>query len=221
MCINNKINYERNFAHAVDEILMLPWPTSNQRCLSLGNRAGAVMRGFLLVTSTKRFRSTRQRKWIPSVRRCPMPRFLISLWLRALHLTISCATFKVGHFLLLLFLVKTMLIRRIFNYAGTKGQPSFAKLFRYPQLVNSAVVANKSFFLGDRVEMKWNKMGNCVLLMTTTDVDSSGASYYGKQALHFLDTKGNSAMVQLREFFTMLNTLLTYFDANYPLLFCS
>ena len=45
--------------------------------------------------------------------------------------------------------------------------------------------------------MKWNKNGNCVLLLTTTDVDSSGASYYGKQTLHFLNTKGDSLMIQL------------------------
>jgi len=80
---------------------------------------------------------------------------------------------------------------------GTKGQPSFAKLFRYPNLNPAEVIANKSFFQGDHVEMKWNKAGTSVLLLTSTDVDSSGASYYGKQTLHYLDTKGNSAMVQL------------------------
>lgn len=61
----------------------------------------------------------------------------------------------------------------------------------------SGLIASKSFFQGDRVDMKWNKPGNSVLLMTSTDVDTSGASYYGKQALHFLDIKGTSAMVQL------------------------
>lgn len=81
--------------------------------------------------------------------------------------------------------------------AGAKGQPSFAKLFKYPNLNASGLVASKSFFQGDRVDMKWNKPGNCVLLMTSTDVDSTGASYYGKQTLHFLDVKGTSAMVQL------------------------
>lgn len=63
---------------------------------------------------------------------------------------------------------------------------SFLYLFSFP-LLN----------VGDRVEMKWNKNGNCVLLLTTTDVDSSGASYYGKQTLHFLNTKGDSLMIQL------------------------
>lgn len=80
---------------------------------------------------------------------------------------------------------------------GAKGQPSFAKLFKYPNFNQAGLIATKSFFQGDRVEMKWNKNGNCVLLLTTTDVDSSGASYYGKQTLHFLNTKGDSLMIQL------------------------
>lgn len=33
--------------------------------------------------------------------------------------------------------------------------------------------------------------------MTSTDVDASGASYYGKQALYFLSTKGDSCSVPL------------------------
>ena len=81
--------------------------------------------------------------------------------------------------------------------SGSKCQPSFAKLLKFPNLNVSGLVASKSFFQGDRVDMKWSKPGNCVLLMTSTDVDTSGASYYGKQTLHFLDVKGTSAMVQL------------------------
>jgi len=33
--------------------------------------------------------------------------------------------------------------------------------------------------------------------MTNTEVDKSGASYYGKQTLHHLNTKGETAMVML------------------------
>jgi translation initiation factor 2A len=33
--------------------------------------------------------------------------------------------------------------------------------------------------------------------MTSTEVDKSGSSYYGKQALHFISTKGETAMVLL------------------------
>lgn len=38
---------------------------------------------------------------------------------------------------------------------GVKGQPSVCKIFRYPSLDN--VVASKSFYQADRVEMMWNK----------------------------------------------------------------
>ena len=33
--------------------------------------------------------------------------------------------------------------------------------------------------------------------MTSTEVDKTGASYYGKQTLHYLSTKGETSMVML------------------------
>lgn len=45
--------------------------------------------------------------------------------------------------------------------------------------------------------MFWNNRGTEVLLMTSTDIDKTGASYYGKQTLHFISTKGDTAMVLL------------------------
>lgn len=45
--------------------------------------------------------------------------------------------------------------------------------------------------------MYWNNQGTNVLLMTSTEVDKTGASYYGKQTLHYLSTKGETAMVML------------------------
>lgn len=40
-------------------------------------------------------------------------------------------------------------------------------------------------------------LGTDVLVLTTTDVDKSGASYYGEQTLQFISTSGESGMVQL------------------------
>lgn len=48
--------------------------------------------------------------------------------------------------------------------------------------------------------MYWNNKGTNVLLLTSTEVDKSGASYYGKQSLHFLSTKGETAIVLLSEY---------------------
>ncbi|CAO1339026.1 unnamed protein product [Diamesa hyperborea] len=79
---------------------------------------------------------------------------------------------------------------------GAKGAPSMCRLFKYPNLETNPV-ASKSFFQADKVDMLWNKKGTGLLILTSTDVDQTGVSYYGKQALHFLSTNGNSFSVQL------------------------
>lgn len=83
-----------------------------------------------------------------------------------------------------------------FYVPGTKGAPSMCKIFQYPAVTQA--IACKSFFQADNVEMKWNKRGTGLLLLTSTEVDATGASYYGKMALHFLSTKGDSFAVQLK-----------------------
>jgi len=60
-------------------------------------------------------------------------------------------------------------------------------------------LASKSFFQADRVDIFWNDRGNSALVMTTMDVDKTGASYYGKQGLHYLSTKGETALVSLSD----------------------
>ena len=46
------------------------------------------------------------------------------------------------------------------------------------------------------VEMKWNSRGNTCLLLTSTDVDKTGQSYYGETSVYCLDTKGATAHLQ-------------------------
>lgn len=137
-------------------------------------------------------------KWIPSVKDLmQVSRLVITQHLQGiLHISSSVISKVRKNKQIKKKIIQSFII--CITCAGSKGQPSFAKLFKYPNLNPSGLVASKSFFQGDRVEMKWSKPGNCVLLMTSTDVDTSGASYYGKQTLHFLDVKGTSAMVQLR-----------------------
>jgi translation initiation factor 2A len=79
---------------------------------------------------------------------------------------------------------------------GVKGSPSMCRLFRYPNVATNPV-ASKSFSQADKVEMMWNKKGTGCLILTSMDVDSTGVSYYGKQALHFLETGGDSYSVPL------------------------
>ncbi|GAB0088846.1 Eukaryotic translation initiation factor 2A [Sergentomyia squamirostris] len=84
-----------------------------------------------------------------------------------------------------------------FYVPGTKGSPSMCKIYQYPSLNPAQAVSSKSFFQADKVEMMWNKRGTGLLLLTSMEVDQSNASYYGKQALHFMSTKGESFAVQL------------------------
>lgn len=93
-----------------------------------------------------------------------------------------------------------------FYTPGQKGAPSMCKIFKYPDLQAAQPIGCKSFFQADSVDLLWNKRGSGLLLLTSTEVDPSGASYYGKQALHFMTTKGDSFAVQLSEYcWTFMN----------------
>uniref|UniRef100_A0A8C5MBA1 Eukaryotic translation initiation factor 2A n=1 Tax=Leptobrachium leishanense TaxID=445787 RepID=A0A8C5MBA1_9ANUR len=81
---------------------------------------------------------------------------------------------------------------------GSKGAPSFVRLYQYPNFGGpNSCLANKSFFKSDRVTMLWNSKGTAVLVTASTDVDKTGASYYGEQTLHYIAVNGESAVVQL------------------------
>ncbi|XP_065840800.1 eukaryotic translation initiation factor 2A-like [Oscarella lobularis] len=81
---------------------------------------------------------------------------------------------------------------------GVKGAPSFVRIYQYPNFDSPAsALANKSFFKADRVEIKWNQNASGVLVLTSTEVDKTGGSYYGEQGLHFIGTNGESSMVPL------------------------
>uniref|UniRef100_A0A8C1SZA9 Eukaryotic translation initiation factor 2A n=1 Tax=Cyprinus carpio TaxID=7962 RepID=A0A8C1SZA9_CYPCA len=81
---------------------------------------------------------------------------------------------------------------------GSKGAPSFVRLYQYPNFGGpTSALANKSFFKADRVTMLWNKKATAVLVTASTEVDKTGASYYGEQTLHYVATNGESAVVQL------------------------
>lgn len=84
-----------------------------------------------------------------------------------------------------------------FYVPGVKGAPSTCKIFRYPAMQPTEAIAAKSFFQADNIEFMWNKRGTSLILQTTMDVDQTGASYYGKQALHFLSVKGDSCTITL------------------------
>ena len=50
----------------------------------------------------------------------------------------------------------------------------------------------KSFFKADRAQIKWNTLGTQVLVLTQTEVDNSGKSYYGETGgFYLLSAAGN------------------------------
>lgn len=80
---------------------------------------------------------------------------------------------------------------------GSPGQPSFGRLFKYPNFEAAQAIANKSFFQADKVEFIWNSKGNNALILTSTEVDKTGGSYYGKQGLHFVGLNGQTSIITL------------------------
>ena len=74
-----------------------------------------------------------------------------------------------------------------------KGAPAFVKIFPLSALLTAspAHVAQKSFFKADKVTFKWNATGTSLLLMTATDHDQTGKSYYGETNLYMLSARGD------------------------------
>lgn len=71
------------------------------------------------------------------------------------------------------------------------------RLFKYPNFDGPSAITNKSFFQADKVDFYWNSKGNNALLLTTTEVDKTGGSYYGKQGLHFIGLNGQTSIIGL------------------------
>lgn len=69
-----------------------------------------------------------------------------------------------------------------------KGQPASVKVFNVPQF--GAPVSQKSFFKGDKVQLKWNAQGTTLLVLAQTEVDRTGKSYYGETTLYLLSSNG-------------------------------
>lgn len=70
-----------------------------------------------------------------------------------------------------------------------KGQPASVKVFIVPQFAG-APVSQKSFFKGDKVQLKWNSTGTTLIVLAQTEVDRSGKSYYGETTLYLLSASG-------------------------------
>ncbi|KAI8960361.1 translation initiation factor eIF-2A [Daldinia sp. FL1419] len=70
-----------------------------------------------------------------------------------------------------------------------KGQPAAVKVFNVPQFANP--ISQKTFFKGDKVQLKWNSLGTSLIVLAQTDVDKSNKSYYGETTLYLLSANGS------------------------------
>ncbi|KAL1851928.1 hypothetical protein Plec18170_006231 [Paecilomyces lecythidis] len=69
-----------------------------------------------------------------------------------------------------------------------KGQPAAVKVFGVPQF--GAPISQKTFFKGDKVQLKWNNSGTTLIVLAQTEVDKTGKSYYGETTLYLLSATG-------------------------------
>ncbi|OWR51333.1 putative Eukaryotic translation initiation factor 2A, partial [Danaus plexippus plexippus] len=74
---------------------------------------------------------------------------------------------------------------------GKAGQPSFWRVFKFPNFDPTQSVVSRSSFQADKATFHWNRRGTNLFVLTQTDVDKTGGSYYGKQSLSYGDVKGN------------------------------
>ena len=61
-------------------------------------------------------------------------------------------------------------------------------MFNVPNF--DAAVSQKTFFKGDKVQLKWNDMGTNLIVLAQTEVDKSNKSYYGETTLYLLSANG-------------------------------
>ncbi|GAM83282.1 hypothetical protein ANO11243_012680 [Dothideomycetidae sp. 11243] len=65
-----------------------------------------------------------------------------------------------------------------------QGQPASVKVFNVPQF--DLPVSQKTFFKGDKVQLKWNQEGTSVIVLAQTEVDKTNKSYYGETNMYIL-----------------------------------
>ncbi|RYO04053.1 Eukaryotic translation initiation factor [Alternaria tenuissima] len=69
-----------------------------------------------------------------------------------------------------------------------KGMPAAVKVFQVPQFTQP--VSQKTFFKGDKVQLKWNDLGTSLIVLAQTEVDKSNKSYYGETNMYILSANG-------------------------------
>lgn len=74
------------------------------------------------------------------------------------------------------------------NKHFSQGQPAAVKIYNVPEFAST--VSQKTFFKGDKVQLKWNQLGTTLIVLAQTEVDKTGKSYYGETTLYVLSANG-------------------------------
>jgi translation initiation factor 2A len=69
-----------------------------------------------------------------------------------------------------------------------KGQPAIVRLYDLSSFKQA--LSQKTFFRADTAQYYWNVLGTSVLVLTHTEMDKTGKSYYGETGLYYLATTG-------------------------------
>ncbi|KAG0166222.1 hypothetical protein DFQ28_007609 [Apophysomyces sp. BC1034] len=70
-----------------------------------------------------------------------------------------------------------------------KGAPAIVRMYSVPTF--NQALSNKTFYKADNVQLYWNDLGTNLLVLTQTEVDKTGKSYYGETNLYYLAVAGN------------------------------
>jgi translation initiation factor 2A len=79
-----------------------------------------------------------------------------------------------------------------------KGQPAIVRLYDISSFKQA--LCQKTFFRADTAQYYWNVLGTSILVLTHTEMDKTGKSYYGETGLYFLAIAGNfECRVELKQ----------------------
>lgn len=67
--------------------------------------------------------------------------------------------------------------------------PAAVKVFQVPQF--SSPISQKTFYKGDKVQLKWNDLGTSLIVLAQTEVDKTNKSYYGETNMYILSANGS------------------------------
>ena len=99
----------------------------------------------------------------------------------------------------------------------SQGQPAAVKVYNVPKF--DSAISQKTFFKGDKVQMKWNDHGTALIVLAQTEVDKTGRSYYGETTLYLLSASGGfDSRIDLGESVLLLQyfAILTIFRQGRP-----